>query len=129
VKRGWHVVVVGLYAIDPSFDAFDLTNKTSVNQLAALMKQSALFIGGDSLPMHVALAMDCPTVAIFGVTSSRFVTHPNAHSVFLDADPSIPSAGLRHRIDSVEHIPEGKDAIESHSVEDVKKAAERLGVL
>ena len=36
--------------------------------LRALMERAALFVGGDSGPMHVAAASDIPIVAIFGPT-------------------------------------------------------------
>jgi lipopolysaccharide heptosyltransferase II len=37
-------------------------------ELRALMEMSALFIGGDSGPMHIAAASDVPIVAVFGPT-------------------------------------------------------------
>ena len=40
--------------------------KTSINQLAALLKKCGLFVGGDSAVMHIASAMATPIVAIWG---------------------------------------------------------------
>lgn len=37
-------------------------------ELRALMERAALFVGGDSGPMHVAAASDVPIVAVFGPT-------------------------------------------------------------
>jgi heptosyltransferase III len=40
----------------------------SVNQLGALMQQSAAFVGVDSMPMHLAAALGKPGIALFGPT-------------------------------------------------------------
>jgi len=42
--------------------------KTTLLMLAALLKRCALFIGGDSGPLHLADAVGIPTVSIFGPT-------------------------------------------------------------
>lgn len=39
-----------------------------LDELRALMDRAALFVGGDSGPMHIAAASDVPIVAIFGPT-------------------------------------------------------------
>ena len=39
-----------------------------LEELRALMDRAALFVGGDSGPMHIAAASDVPIVAIFGPT-------------------------------------------------------------
>jgi len=46
----------------------DLTGKTSIHDLPALLSQCHLFIGNDSGAMHVAAAVDLPVVAVFGPT-------------------------------------------------------------
>ena len=43
-----------------------LIGKTSLLELAALMKHCCLFIGNDAGPMHMAAAVGCPVVALFG---------------------------------------------------------------
>jgi len=42
--------------------------KTTVNQLACLIKRCAVFISSDSSPLHIAAAVDTPFVALFGPT-------------------------------------------------------------
>lgn len=42
--------------------------KTTVNQLACLIKRCAAFISPDSAPLHIAVAMQVPLVALFGPT-------------------------------------------------------------
>lgn len=46
----------------------DLTGKTAINDLPALLSQCYLFVGNDSGAMHVAAAVGLPVVAIFGPT-------------------------------------------------------------
>lgn len=54
------------------------TGKTTLNQLAALIKRCRVFITTDSAPMHIAAAVGVPVVAIFGPTD------PKRHSPPLD---------------------------------------------
>lgn len=49
----------------------NLCGKTSVNQLACLIKKCAVFISGDSSPLHIAAAMGTPIIALFGPTDPR----------------------------------------------------------
>jgi ADP-heptose:LPS heptosyltransferase len=43
-----------------------LAGKTSVSQLASLLKRSSLFISNDSGPVHIASAVGTPVISIFG---------------------------------------------------------------
>jgi lipopolysaccharide heptosyltransferase II len=45
--------------------------KTTVNQLACLIKRCAVFIASDSAPLHIAAAVSTPFVALFGPTDPR----------------------------------------------------------
>jgi heptosyltransferase-2 len=51
-----------------SYPPIDLTGKTSIKDLPALLSQCHLFIGNDSGAMHVAAAVGLPVVAVFGPT-------------------------------------------------------------
>jgi lipopolysaccharide heptosyltransferase II len=46
----------------------DLVNRLSLKQLIALLGETALFIGNEAGPMHLAAALDRPVVAIIGPT-------------------------------------------------------------
>jgi len=46
--------------------AVNLAGKTSVGELAALLKRSRLLISNDSGPVHIAWALGTPVIAIFG---------------------------------------------------------------
>lgn len=70
----------------------DLAGTLTLPQLAALTAQARVFVGVDSAPMHIAAAMQTPTIALFGpsgesewgpwrvaarvVTSDRFPCRP-----------------------------------------------------
>ena len=44
----------------------DLAGKLSIKELGAVAARAKLFVGVDSMPMHLAAAMGTPTVALFG---------------------------------------------------------------
>ena len=46
--------------------AVSLAGKLSIKELGALTARAALFVGVDSMPMHLAGAMGTPTVVLFG---------------------------------------------------------------
>ncbi len=48
-----------------------VAGKLSLAEFGALCRHAALFVGGDTGAMHVAVATGCPTVAIFGPTDPR----------------------------------------------------------
>jgi predicted lipopolysaccharide heptosyltransferase III len=62
--------------------ALNIAGKTTLRQLAAAIRCCHLFIGNDSGPIHIAAAMQVPTVAIFGPSKSN-ETRPygNIHRV------------------------------------------------
>ena len=49
----------------------DLTGKTSIGELPALLSQCHLFLGNDSGAMHLAAAVGLPVVAVFGPTDPQ----------------------------------------------------------
>lgn len=66
-------VVVGIAADQPRAEALkqelgnrcvDMTGRTSVTQLAALLSLCRLFVGNDSGPAHLASAVGCPAVTV-----------------------------------------------------------------
>ncbi|MBI3370414.1 MAG: putative lipopolysaccharide heptosyltransferase III [Betaproteobacteria bacterium] len=70
----------------------NLAGKLSVRELAALIGQAKLFVGVDSMPMHLAAALGTPVVALFG-PSGEFEWGPwrVAHAVVAsDAHPCRP---------------------------------------
>jgi ADP-heptose:LPS heptosyltransferase len=59
--------------------------------LAALLERCDLFIGGDSGPLHLAAAVDTPTVGIYGPTDpKRLAPRGTWHRVVAQAAPCAP---------------------------------------
>jgi lipopolysaccharide heptosyltransferase II len=54
----------------------DLTGRTDLRQLAAVLTRATVLVSNDSGPSHLAAAVDCPTVAVFGPTDPE-VTFPH----------------------------------------------------
>ena len=45
--------------------------KTTINQLACLIKKCSVYISSDSAPLHIAASMNVPFIALFGPTDPR----------------------------------------------------------
>lgn len=60
--------------------------KTSVNELAALIKKCNVFISADSSPLHVASAVGTPFIALFGPTDSRRHLPPGKNCIMINKD-------------------------------------------
>ncbi|HSF09688.1 MAG TPA: putative lipopolysaccharide heptosyltransferase III [Nitrospirales bacterium] len=58
----------------------NVMGQTGLRQLAAVMKRSALFIGNDGGPMHMAAAVGCPVLGLFG-PSDPYVWGPRGEKV------------------------------------------------
>lgn len=65
-------MVARILALCPEAKAISLAGKLTLRQLAALIDQAALFIGVDSVPMHMAAALQTPLVALFGPSKLTF---------------------------------------------------------
>ncbi|MBS0662241.1 MAG: glycosyltransferase family 9 protein [Verrucomicrobia bacterium] len=66
VQRGMPVVQLGS-AGDPALSgATDLRGKTSLRASAAVLAGARLFVGLVGFPMHLARAVDCPAVIVYG---------------------------------------------------------------
>lgn len=55
----------------PEGRVLNLADKTNLKELAALMGSVGLCIGGDTGPVHIAAAMDCRIIALFGASSGH----------------------------------------------------------
>ncbi|MDR1008370.1 MAG: lipopolysaccharide heptosyltransferase II [Campylobacteraceae bacterium] len=83
IKDGLHVVLVGAKSDkQKSLDIInlitenvkniiDLTGKTTLSELAALIKNCAFFISADTGPLHFAAAFKKPLIAMYGPTLSN----------------------------------------------------------
>lgn len=64
----------------------NLAGRTSLAQLAALLKRADLLISGDSGPMHIAGALGTPLVAIHGPTDPALSGPVSQHAKVLRSD-------------------------------------------
>jgi len=97
----------------------DLTGKTSVRQLMALLSEMDLVVTNDSGPMHIAAAFERPTVALFGPTDHH-TTSP-ACSRYAIVRKETDCAPCLKRVCPVDHR-----CMSRITVEDVLDAAARL---
>jgi heptosyltransferase-3 len=56
----------------PAQGVVSLAGKLTLRQLAALIDDAKLFIGVDSVPMHMAAALQTPCIALFGPSKLLF---------------------------------------------------------
>jgi lipopolysaccharide heptosyltransferase II len=75
---GWQVVLAGgtaervlsaEIAVRAGLPVLDVTGRTSVEELLALLERAGAVVAGDSGPMHLATALGRPVVAIHGPTA------------------------------------------------------------
>ena len=75
--------------------ALDLTGKTDIADLPALLSRCHLFLGNDSGAMHVAAAVGLPVIAIFGPTDPFGTAPVTPHAVIVQEKPYCSPCFLR----------------------------------
>ncbi|MDO8730199.1 MAG: lipopolysaccharide heptosyltransferase II [Candidatus Omnitrophota bacterium] len=83
---------------------FVAAGMTSLNEMAALMRRSRVFVGGDTAPLHIAAAAGIPVVALFGSTAPLRHAPPAARKKILKTElpcspcyrSSCPRVGAGH---------------------------------
>ena len=73
-----------------------LAGRTSVGQLMAVIRDSALVVGSDSAALHMAVGLERPLVALFGPTDPAEVG-PYGHASSVLRDPSAKGSGHDYR--------------------------------
>ena len=105
-----------------SSDFINLIGKTTLLQLGALIERFALYITCDSGPMHIAAAVNTPTIALFGPTSpTRHRPYGHGHVVIqkhVGCPPCYERICKRHH--------ECMDAI---AVDDVMAVFKKIGLM
>lgn len=99
-QQGWHIACIG------SGDNWQLENanlnlvgKTSLERLAAIIENSDLFIGIDSLPMHLSQAAVRPTIGLFGTINPKYRLLDIPFIRGVHADPEkVPCVFEHHRL-------------------------------
>ena len=75
--------------------AVDLAGMTTLSELAALIRRSAISITNDLGPMHLAVALDRPVVSIFGPTDPFWIGPYRRANAVLHADLECSPCYLR----------------------------------
>jgi len=101
------------------FRAVNLAGKTSLRQLAALLKRLDLFITNDSGPMHIAAAVNTPIIALFGPGSVTKYQPYCDKKVIIRKD--LECSPCYEKADCKEHT-----CMNLISVEDVMEAVKKL---
>ncbi|HJT57229.1 MAG TPA: glycosyltransferase family 9 protein [Ktedonobacteraceae bacterium] len=108
----------------------NLAGKGNIQLAAAVLEQADLFVGNDAGLMHLAIAMDTPTVAIFGLSNWKawgpYVADPGQKAIIVRLDlPCMPCFYRGHELGT----PEGcmtRDCLAMLGVNPVAVAARRL---
>jgi len=100
-------------------------SETSLGQLAAIMQRSALVIGVDSGPLHLAVALGVPTVHLFGPVDERTFGpcgDSARHIVLTSQMDCIPCNRLDYAPEELEEHP----CVRAIGEEEVLRAAKSL---
>jgi len=101
----------------------NLAGRTSVRQLAALLAECHLLITNDGGPLHLAAALDIPTISIFGPESpERFGPPEREHHAVLWRRPKCGPCVSFLR-DTVAPCSQGEECVREISIEDMRHAA------
>lgn len=96
-----------------------LVGKTTLKQLAFIIKKAQAFIGGDTGPMHLAASLATPTIALMGPTDAiRNGPYGQGHKALIAAREC---AGCWRR-----KCPDGKDCLASIGVNTVYQALQEI---
>ena len=118
------VVLVGSGGM-PARGDLDMRARTSIHEMGAIIGRCKIFIGLDSLPMHISQAMGTPTIGLFGITDPQYImTDSSPHIGVCGRDAT--SFGLRHRVNGVTAVDDGGQAMNAISVDMVKAAIDEL---
>ena len=94
-------------------EATGLVGRLNLLQFAALLRDSLCLVAVDSFPVHLAVAVDTPVIALFGATSSRqWGPYPNAQpNRVVEPPPHVPRDAKAMLHIEVPHVTEAFDAL------------------
>ena len=75
--------------------ALDMTGRTQIAELPALLSRCSAFLGNDSGAMHVAAAVGLPVVAVFGPTDPSGTAPVTTHCTIVQEKPYCSPCFLR----------------------------------
>jgi ADP-heptose:LPS heptosyltransferase len=126
-KYGCPVVVIGGKGDQPTgeaivagIDGLNLAGKTSLAGSAAVIKQAALLVSGDSGMLHVGVGLGRPTVSLFGSgIAAKWAPRGDRHVVLNMQLPCSPCTKFGY----TPPCPIDTQCLREISVEDVLSAA------
>lgn len=71
-NSGLKVICIGSHTDAPMPADMDVRGKTSISELAYIIQHASLFVGMDSMPMHIAQIFNVPGVAFFGSVMPKY---------------------------------------------------------
>lgn len=100
--------IVAKSAIPP----VDITGKTTLKQLALIIKNAKIVVAGDTGPMHLAAALQTPVIALFGPTD------PKRNGPYGEEHIVLTTGRICHGCWQ-RKCPEGKDCLSTIGVNEV----------
>jgi ADP-heptose:LPS heptosyltransferase len=95
LKNDYKTVLVGSGRDHYVSSTKDLKGRTTIHELAYIMKNARMFVGIDSFPMHVAQTFNTPGVVFFGsINPATRLIRDNIRTVKVDG---LPCLGCHHR--------------------------------
>jgi heptosyltransferase I len=90
------ILIAGNHPDDQFQDCIDLRGKVSLRELPVLVGQAALVVSNDSAPLHLASAVGCPLIGLFGPTeASRYGPYPQLEpNTMVLSSPTGTMAGI-----------------------------------
>ena len=83
-------------AVEENSAGYAIAAQFTISQLIAMTRRAALFIGGDTGPLHLAAALNVPVVALFGPTDPARTGPYGTRSIVL-RDPLSVTSHKRNR--------------------------------
>jgi lipopolysaccharide heptosyltransferase I len=100
-----------------------LATATTLRQLAALARRAALFVGSDTGPMHLAVAVGTPTISLHGVSRATWCGAYGPRSMALQATFDDGSSRQRRNTDNRAMCQLSADAVSRACSELLMKVA------
>lgn len=110
---------LAMQIIHQSPKAINLVGKTTLKELAYIIKNASLFVGGDTGPMHLAVAVQTPVIALFGPTDPERNGPYGLGNTVLTIKDGCRGCWKRQ-------CPEGKPCMETIEVGQVMDVVQRL---
>jgi len=109
------------------YDAIDLTGKTTMGELAALLSKMKVVVTNDGGPLHIAVALGIKSVSIFGPVDERVYGPypPSDRHIVIKKDIACRPCYQKFRIPACDRY-RYRECISSISIEDVFSAVSRL---